>query len=107
MKSPMRVLLSMLVTLLASACASAQPITEPVAVIEAFYEALNDVDLDTAMGFVADDASLIINCYSCLACKRGEEPNFFVGKLVLLLRVKRKDPQDFLFGNQWDSQIRN
>ncbi len=56
MKSPTIVLMSMLVTLLASACGSAQPITEPVAVIEAFYEALNDGDLDAAMSFVADDA---------------------------------------------------
>jgi len=60
MRNPTRVLMSMLVTLLASACTSAQPITEPVAVIEAFYEAVNDGDLDTAMGFVADDASFII-----------------------------------------------
>ncbi len=60
MKSPTIVLISMLVILLASACASTQPITEPVAVIEAFYEALNDGDLDTAMGFVADDASFNI-----------------------------------------------
>ena len=50
----------MLVTLLVSACASAEPITEPVAIIEAFYEALNDGDLDTAMGFIDDDASFII-----------------------------------------------
>jgi len=57
MKSPTIVLMSILVILLASACASTQPITEPVAVIEAFYEALNDGDLDTAMDFVADDAS--------------------------------------------------
>jgi len=53
------VLMSMLVALLASACASTQPITEPVAVIEAFYEALNEGDLDTAMSFVADDATFI------------------------------------------------
>ncbi len=57
MKSPTIVLMAMLVIILASACASTQPITEPVAVIEAFYEALNDGDMDTAMGFVADDAS--------------------------------------------------
>jgi len=61
MKSPSIVLMSMLVTVLASACASTQPITEPVAVIEAFYEALNDGDLDTAMSFVADDARFIID----------------------------------------------
>ena len=47
----------MMLTLLASACASSQPITEPVAVVEAFYEALNDGDIDTAMGFVDDDVS--------------------------------------------------
>ena len=51
--------MTMLVTLLASACASTQPITEPVAVIEAFFEALNDGDLDTAMSFVTDDARFI------------------------------------------------
>jgi len=54
------VLMSMLVALLASACASTEPITEPVAVIEAFYEALDDGDLDTAMGFVADDVSFTV-----------------------------------------------
>ena len=54
------VLMSMLVTLVASACASTQPITEPVSVIEAFYEALNNGDLDTAMSFVADDARFIL-----------------------------------------------
>jgi len=53
-------LISVLTVLLVSACASTQPITEPVAVIEAFYEALNDGDLDTAMSFVADDASFIL-----------------------------------------------
>ncbi len=46
----------MLLTLLASACASSQSITEPVAVIEAFGEALNDLDLEAAMSFVAEDA---------------------------------------------------
>ena len=60
MKSPTMVLMFMLVILLASACASTQPVTEPVAVIEAFYEALDDGDLDAAMGFVADDASFMI-----------------------------------------------
>ncbi len=60
MKSPTIVFMSMLAILLASACASTQPITEPVAVIEAFYDALNDGDMDTAMGFVADDASFSI-----------------------------------------------
>ncbi len=60
MKSPTVVLMSMLVTLLASACASTQPITEPIAVIEAFEEALNDGDLDTAMSFVADDAIFVV-----------------------------------------------
>ncbi len=60
MKRPAVVLMSMLVTLLASACASTQPITEPVAVIEAFEEALNDGDQDTAMSFVADDARFIL-----------------------------------------------
>ena len=52
-------LISVLTGLLVSACASTQPITEPVAVIEAFYEALNEGDLDTAMSFVADDATFI------------------------------------------------
>lgn len=61
MKSFAIVLMTMLVTLLASACASAEPITEPVAVIEAFFEALNDGDLDAAMSFVADDARFIID----------------------------------------------
>ncbi len=60
MKSPPVVLMSMLVTLLGSACASTQPITEPVAVIEAFEDALNDGDLDTAMSFVADDAIFVV-----------------------------------------------
>lgn len=54
------VFMPMLVTLVASACALTQPITEPVSVIEAFYEALNDGDLDTAMSFVADDARFIL-----------------------------------------------
>jgi len=54
-------LISVLTGLLVSACASTQPITEPVAVIEAFYEALNDGDLDTAMSFVADDARFLID----------------------------------------------
>ena len=61
MRSFTIVLMSMLVTLLASACAAAQPITEPVSVIEAFYEALNDGDLDAAMSFVGDDAKFIID----------------------------------------------
>ncbi len=61
MKSHKIVIACMLVTVLASACASTQPITEPVAVIEAFYEALNDGDLDAAMNFVADDAKFILN----------------------------------------------
>ena len=52
-------LISVLTVLLVSACTSTQPITEPVAVIEAFYEALNEGDLDTAMSFVADDARFI------------------------------------------------
>ncbi len=60
MKRPAVVLMSMLVTLLASACASTQSITEPVAVIEAFEEALNDGDLETAMSFVADDARFVV-----------------------------------------------
>ena len=59
MKSPMIVFVFALVILLASACASTQTITEPVLVIEAFYEAVNDGDLDGAMSFVADDARLI------------------------------------------------
>ena len=46
MKSPTIALMSTLVILLASACASAPPVTEPVAVIEAFYEALNDGDVE-------------------------------------------------------------
>ncbi len=50
-----------LMILLISACASTQAITEPVSVIEAFYEALNDGDLDTAISFVADDARFIID----------------------------------------------
>ena len=74
MKSPTVVLMSMLVTLLASACASTQPITEPVAVIEAFYEALNDGDLDTAMSFVADDARFIIDI---LYAGKAEIRDFF------------------------------
>jgi len=53
-------LISVLTVLLVSACASTQPITEPVAVVEAFFEALNEGDLDTAMSFVADDARFII-----------------------------------------------
>ena len=60
MRIPMLAILFIFVALVASACATTQPITEPVAVIEAFYEALNDGDLDTAMGFVADDASFMI-----------------------------------------------
>ena len=52
-------LISVLTVLLVSACASTQPITEPVAVIEAFFEALNEGDLDTAMSFVADDARFV------------------------------------------------
>ena len=60
MKSVAMVLISMMVALLASACTSAQPITEPVAVIEAFFEELNDGDLDAAMSFVADDANFIL-----------------------------------------------
>jgi ketosteroid isomerase-like protein len=59
MRNPKVVLFPVLLIFLASACASSQPITEPVAVIEAFYDALNDGDLDTAMGFVADDASFV------------------------------------------------
>ena len=59
MKSSTIVLVTALVTLLASACAPAQPIIEPVAVIEAFYKAINDDDLDTAMSFVADDAKFM------------------------------------------------
>ncbi len=54
-------LISVLTVLLVSACASTQPITEPVAVVEAFFEALNEGDLDTAMSFVADDASFILS----------------------------------------------
>ena len=61
MKSSTVALMSMLVILMASACASSQPITEPVAVIEAFCEALNEGDLDTAMSFVADDARFLID----------------------------------------------
>jgi len=60
MKNLTVVLVSVLMPLFASACASTQPVTEPVAVIEAFFEALNDGDLDTAMSFVADDASFIL-----------------------------------------------
>ena len=60
MKRPGIALVSFLIAVLASACASAQPVTEPVSVIEAFYEAVNDGDLDTAMGFVDDDASFSI-----------------------------------------------
>ena len=59
MKGNTVALISVLTVLLVSACASPQPITEPVAVIEAFFEALNEGDLDTAMSFVADDARFI------------------------------------------------
>ncbi len=60
MRNPKVVLFSVLLIFLASACASSQPITEPDAVIEAFYEALNDLDLDAAMSFVAEGAEFII-----------------------------------------------
>jgi ketosteroid isomerase-like protein len=50
-----------LLTLFASACASTQPIAEPISVLKAFEEALNDENLDAAMGFVADDARFIVN----------------------------------------------
>jgi limonene-1,2-epoxide hydrolase len=60
MRNPKVVLFPVLLIFLASACASSQPITEPVAVIEAFNEALNDLDLDAAMSFVAEDAEFRI-----------------------------------------------
>ena len=78
MKIPTIVLVSMLVSLLASACASTQPITEPVAVIEAFYEALNDGDLDAAISFVADDARLI---YDTLYVGKAEIRDFYQKEL--------------------------
>ena len=74
MKSPRIVLISMLVILLASACASTQPITEPVLVVETFYEALNDGDLDTAISFVADDARFIIDT---LLVGKAENRDFY------------------------------
>jgi len=66
-------LISVLTVLLVSACASTQPITEPVAVIEAFHKALNDGDLDTAMSFVADDATFNIRGGPTITTYTGTE----------------------------------
>jgi hypothetical protein len=41
----------------------------------------------------------IVNRYSCLTCKGGEELNLFCNELVCLSRVKGKDPKDLALGD--------
>ena len=49
----------LLITVLTWACAPSQLSADPDSVVQAFYDALNERDLDRAMGLVAEDAKFI------------------------------------------------
>ena len=64
------VLLILLVFLsqIVAACASQSP-SDPAEVVQAFYAALNDGDLEAAMSFVSDEVQCRGHCYT-----NGQEP---------------------------------